>query len=339
MSTPNLELPEVPEAILDASDEITEGFRRLDGIVQLAVLDKDATEPPDNPQQGDRYIVPTTAVGAWRNRHRKIAVYRVDGWNYITPRDGWFAWVSDEEKLYRYKQSSAEWIEYSPSAGGGAANLGRSADSIPEIADPADDEFEIDGALDTAGTRFSGATAWSWNNQGGATATVTQGHLVLDSIADGGSGTNLRMVEQPTPSAPWKYRTKVAIAPVGVTPLTLQAGIILRNTGNSRLIRMTPFRQAASDHRIAVQRYANETTIDSFPVQITDRTLFPPLVLPIYLEAEFDGATLFFRFSANGVAFYDAHSEPIGLFMSAVDRVALFVNSSVAVFDWFRRVA
>lgn len=42
-----------------------EGLRLLDGLVQLAVLDRDLTTPPSGPTDGDRYIVASGAAGAW----------------------------------------------------------------------------------------------------------------------------------------------------------------------------------------------------------------------------------------------------------------------------------
>ena len=42
-----------------------EALRLLDGLVQLAVLDRHLTAPPASPADGDRYIVASGAVGAW----------------------------------------------------------------------------------------------------------------------------------------------------------------------------------------------------------------------------------------------------------------------------------
>jgi len=42
-----------------------EALRLLDGLVQLAVLDRDLTTPPGRPADGDRYIV---GIG----RHRRL---------------------------------------------------------------------------------------------------------------------------------------------------------------------------------------------------------------------------------------------------------------------------
>lgn len=119
MTTPNLELPEVPQAILGASDEINAGFKKLDVIVQLAVIDKDLTAPPDSVVQGAKYIVASPATGDWTGREGRIAYMTPSGWSFSTPREGWFAWVSDEEALYWYQQSTSQWVLYEPNGGGG----------------------------------------------------------------------------------------------------------------------------------------------------------------------------------------------------------------------------
>ena len=73
-----------------------EALRLLDGLVQLAVLDRDLTMPPGSPADGDRYIVASGATGAWAGWDLNVA-YWVDGaWMRLVPRPGWQAWVADE---------------------------------------------------------------------------------------------------------------------------------------------------------------------------------------------------------------------------------------------------
>lgn len=114
MTTPNLQLPEVPQAILDAADEINAGFQELDAIVQLAVIDKDLNVPPSNPVQGDRYIVADGAIGAWTGRSRHVASYLPGGWRFYVPRPGWRARVLDEGTDYVY--SNTEWVTLASTA-------------------------------------------------------------------------------------------------------------------------------------------------------------------------------------------------------------------------------
>lgn len=119
MTTPNLELPEVPEAIQGASDEINAGFRRLDAITQLTVLDKDLTVAtlPASPQQGDRYIIGSGA------RAGHVAYRAPTGWQYFIPRPGWRARVLDEDAWYVFTGSVWEEDAGGGGPGGGGGNF------------------------------------------------------------------------------------------------------------------------------------------------------------------------------------------------------------------------
>lgn len=112
MTTPNLELPEVPEAILGASDEINEGFWALDVVVQLSVIDKDLPIPPVDAPQGSRYIVPVGGTGPWALWDRAVAYLSPQGWRAYRPRFGWKAYVQDEQKDYLYDGTA--WVEFVP---------------------------------------------------------------------------------------------------------------------------------------------------------------------------------------------------------------------------------
>jgi hypothetical protein len=119
VKTPNLQLPEVPKAIYSASDEINAGFRMLDAIVHLAVIDKDLNSPPNDAEQGDRYIVPVGAIGDWTGWDRSVAVRLASSWRRIVPRPGWRARVLDESAWYLY--TGTEW---EPEVSGGSGSAG-----------------------------------------------------------------------------------------------------------------------------------------------------------------------------------------------------------------------
>ena len=85
---------------------VNEALRLLDGLVQLAVLDRHLTAPPASPADGDRYIVASGATGAWAGWDLNVA-YRVDGaWMRLVPRPGWQAWVVDEASFLAWDGSA-----------------------------------------------------------------------------------------------------------------------------------------------------------------------------------------------------------------------------------------
>ena len=85
---------------------VNEALRLLDGLVQLAVLDRHLTAPPASPADGARYIVASGATGAWSGWDLNVA-YWVDGaWMRLLPRPGWQAWVVDEASFLSWNGSA-----------------------------------------------------------------------------------------------------------------------------------------------------------------------------------------------------------------------------------------
>ena len=98
------------------------------------VLDKDLTAPPGSPAEGARYIVGPAATGAWAGQTGKVAAWQDGAWAFYAPREGWLAWVADEDVLYMHGGSA--WAPL-PSSG---------LDSVAE--DPAP---QLGGTLDANG--------------------------------------------------------------------------------------------------------------------------------------------------------------------------------------------
>lgn len=80
-------------------------FKRLGAVVGLSVKDRDLTAPPASPAEGDRYIIPAGATGAWAGRANQIAVRIAGVWEYHAPQVGWLAYIEDEAKLAVFKTS------------------------------------------------------------------------------------------------------------------------------------------------------------------------------------------------------------------------------------------
>ena len=115
-STPNLQLPYLIAAQAQKHVTHNEALRSLDAIVQLLVLDKDLAAPPGSPSNGDRYIVAVSPTGAWTGQAGKVAAWQDAAWVFYTPREGWLAWVADEDKVYAYTGSA--WAEFTAAGTG-----------------------------------------------------------------------------------------------------------------------------------------------------------------------------------------------------------------------------
>lgn len=75
---------------------------------QASVLDKDLTDPPASPANGDRYIVATGGINAWLGHDGEIAVWDGAAWVFYAPANGWRVNVLDEEITYVYRTNA--WV-------------------------------------------------------------------------------------------------------------------------------------------------------------------------------------------------------------------------------------
>ncbi|RJL06935.1 DUF2793 domain-containing protein [Paracoccus siganidrum] len=107
-TTAHLALPFIMAAQAQKHVTHNEALRLLDGIVQLAVLDRDRAAPPASPAEGDRYILASGATGAWAGWDGSVA-YWIDGtWMRILPAPGWLAWIEAEAQLVVWTGST--WL-------------------------------------------------------------------------------------------------------------------------------------------------------------------------------------------------------------------------------------
>jgi hypothetical protein len=118
--TPNLALPYILAAQAQKHVTHNEAIRALDCLVQLSVVSRSLTSPPETPDEGSRYIVASGATGDWATQDAKIAAYQDGAWAFYTPKKGWLAWVASENVLVVYEGSG--WATL-PSGGGGEGGV------------------------------------------------------------------------------------------------------------------------------------------------------------------------------------------------------------------------
>lgn len=83
-----------------------EAIRALDAILQLTVVSRSVSSPPASPAGGDRYIVPAGATGSWSGKANKVAAWQDGAWVVYTPREGWLAYVIDENRMLAFKDET-----------------------------------------------------------------------------------------------------------------------------------------------------------------------------------------------------------------------------------------
>ncbi len=78
-------------------------LKRLGAVVSLSVKDRNLATPPASPVNGDRYLIPAGATGAWAGKTDQIAARVAGTWEYYAPKTGWLCFVEDEAVLSVYK--------------------------------------------------------------------------------------------------------------------------------------------------------------------------------------------------------------------------------------------
>lgn len=115
MPTTNLLLPFLAAGQAQKHVTVNEALRMLDGIVQLSVIEADRADPPASPSDGDRYIVPAAATGAWSGWQNSVALWADGAWLRLVPRAGWTAWNRETDELLMF--GGASWAPFADLAG------------------------------------------------------------------------------------------------------------------------------------------------------------------------------------------------------------------------------
>jgi hypothetical protein len=99
LETASLRLPLLAGEQAQKHVTVNEALAALDALVQLAVASRSLSQPPAGPGEGDRYIVGPAPAGAWTGQAGAVAVWTAGAWSFHRPREGWLAWLADEETL------------------------------------------------------------------------------------------------------------------------------------------------------------------------------------------------------------------------------------------------
>ncbi len=119
--TIHLGLPTIEACAGAEARHAQRGAGELDALVMLAVLDRDLTAPPTEPEEGDRYIVASPGEGAFAGRDDNVACFMDGGWSFFPPRTGWTCYVEDEGVLLVWDGESWQAVATGGEAGGGGS--------------------------------------------------------------------------------------------------------------------------------------------------------------------------------------------------------------------------
>ncbi|KRA96620.1 hypothetical protein ASD83_16120 [Devosia sp. Root685] len=124
--TPRLSLPQIISG--QALKHIThnEALMRLDALVQASVEASTVTAPPATPLDGEAWIVPASATGAWAGHGEEIAAFQAGAWTFYDPAPGWQVFDKASGTLCIF--SGTGWIAVA-ATGAGLPQLGINADA------------------------------------------------------------------------------------------------------------------------------------------------------------------------------------------------------------------
>jgi len=103
--TNQFKVPYLQSAQAQKHVTVNEGLARLDALVNLRVESR-SLDVPGSLQDGQSFVVPVGASGAWSGQDGKIAIYINGGWEIVEPLEGWTAWVVDETVEIVFKLGS-----------------------------------------------------------------------------------------------------------------------------------------------------------------------------------------------------------------------------------------
>lgn len=198
-----------------------------------------------------------------------------------------------------------------------------SIDDPPAPANVMDDEFN--------GPRLD--ARWSWLNQGAATATLSNGSLILEAPAS--ASRNIRAILQTVPAGDFTVMARMRNHTADLTT-SQHVGLIVKNSGGNQILVFCFCFDA--DSKIYVQR---DTSVTAFSA-----TLGGAGVVcregRIYQKITRVGTLLTFWFSYTGIDWWSYVTETETTFLpGAVNQVGLFADSISNkivrnVCEWFR---
>lgn len=141
----HLGLPFLEAAQAQKHVTVNEALRRLDALLHLSVAARNLVTPPEEAEEGARYIVGAEAEGAWAGHEGSLAALIDGAWTFFVPRAGWQAF--DEATGTLLIHDGAAW---SPASGSGLAGASGAATALTLV----EGEHEV-GEGSTSETAFT----------------------------------------------------------------------------------------------------------------------------------------------------------------------------------------
>lgn len=129
-NTTNLNLPYILPAQAQKHVTHNEALQALDAMVHLSVVDNSLNSPPQNLNEGARYIIAASPADDWAGREGQIAAWQNGAWSFFSPQKGWLCWIENQNELQVF--DGAGWMINS-SSDSNMLGINTSSDAINRL--------------------------------------------------------------------------------------------------------------------------------------------------------------------------------------------------------------
>ena len=98
-TTLKLNLPYILPAQAQKHVTHNEALKALDALIHLSALSDSLAEPPEAPNEGDRYLVAGGGSEAWQGKDNRVAIFQDGRWEFLIPQIGWQCYVQDQARI------------------------------------------------------------------------------------------------------------------------------------------------------------------------------------------------------------------------------------------------
>jgi len=93
--TPRFELPFILPGQAQKELYHNEALARVDALLHSAIEGSPLAQPPEQPQEGQCWVVATGGAGGWSGKDHQLAAWTEGGWRFIAPEAGMTLWNKD----------------------------------------------------------------------------------------------------------------------------------------------------------------------------------------------------------------------------------------------------
>ena len=176
--------------------------------------------------------------------------------------------------------------------------------------------------------------SWTWTNQGTATASDTQGGILLEPVSTDGADGNLRILTLATPSTPYTITAAFLFLPMNGPTGSFSGGTGLcwrdSVSGKIQAAHVGFFGSATDGRYFPIRQYSSATTyvsdLNSNPINANWAALLPWNLY--WMRLADDGTNRTFSYSAQGGApWYTGETEVRTNYMTP-DQIGIFANGN-----------